>query len=99
MPSCLSSKYGGRILNCDINLLMRTILFLAIAIITFTAFTRKTSTVTSLKPVNDTTPVYEMKQYWLVLLYRGATRNQDSIASARIQQAHMNNIDRLAAEG
>jgi uncharacterized protein YciI len=65
----------------------------------FTAFTRKTSTVNSYRPVNDTTPVYEMKQYWLVLLYRGATHNQDSIASARIQQAHINNIDRLAAEG
>jgi uncharacterized protein len=78
---------------------MRIILFLAIAIIAFTAFTRKTSTVTSLKPVNDTTPVYEMKQYWVVLLYRGATRNQDSTTAARIQQAHMNNIDRLAGEG
>jgi uncharacterized protein len=78
---------------------MRIIFLLAVVIIMFTAFTRKTSTVNSYRPVNDTTPVYEMKQYWLVLLYRGATHNQDSIASARIQQAHINNIDRLAAEG
>jgi uncharacterized protein YciI len=78
---------------------MRIIFLLAVVIIMFTAFIRKTSTVNSSRPVNDTTPVYEMKQYWLVLLYRGTTRNQDSITAARIQQAHMNNINRLAAEG
>jgi uncharacterized protein YciI len=78
---------------------MRTILFLAVVVIIFTAFTRNTSKVNSYKPITDTTPVYEMKQYWLVLLFRGPQRSQDSISAAKIQQAHMNNIERLAAEG
>jgi uncharacterized protein len=78
---------------------MRIILFLAVVITIFTAFTRKTSTTYSFKPLNDTTPVYEMKQYWLVLLYSGGVRSQDSITAAKIQKAHINNIERLAAEG
>ena len=41
----------------------------------------------------------EMKRYWLVLLKKGTARNQDSIEIARIQAAHMNNINRLAREG
>jgi uncharacterized protein len=78
---------------------MRTIFLLAVVIILFTAFTRKISTVQTFRTVTDTTPVYEMKQYWLVLLFRGPQRSQDSTTAAKIQQAHMNNIDRLAAEG
>lgn len=41
----------------------------------------------------------EMKRYWLVLLKRGNNRNQDSAASAKIQQGHIANINRLAKEG
>jgi uncharacterized protein len=78
---------------------MRIFLFLAIFIVALTAFTRKTSTVNSSKTFTDTTPVYEMKQYWLVLLYSGGVRSQDSITAAKIQKAHINNIERLAAEG
>ena len=48
---------------------------------------------------NDTTPVYEMKQYWLTFLYKGPNRNQDSATAARIQKAHIANIERLASEG
>jgi len=78
---------------------MRFILFLAVVVIIFTAFTQKSSSTNSFKPLTDTTPVYEMKQYWLVFLYSGGVRSQDSIAAAKIQQAHMKNIERLAAEG
>ena len=95
----LSSKNYGRIVNSSIDLLMRIILLLAVATIFFTGFNRKTSIADLSQPVSDTTPVYEMKQYWLVFLYSGGVRSQDSVASARIQQAHMNNIERLAAEG
>src|SRR4030095_15834961 len=47
------------------------------------------------------TSVYsgEMKRYWLVLLKKGPTRNQDSISAEKIQAAHMANINRLAKEG
>lgn len=41
----------------------------------------------------------EMKRYWLVLLQKGPNRNQDSISAAKIQAAHMANINRLAKEG
>lgn len=78
---------------------MRILLLLAIATVLFTAFTRKTSTANLYTPLSDTTPVYEMKKYWLVLLYSGGVRSQDTATAARIQQAHLKNIDRLAAEG
>ena len=50
---------------------------------------------------NKDTTVYfeEMKRYWLVLLQKGPHRNQDSISAAKIQAAHMANINRLAKEG
>ena len=41
----------------------------------------------------------EMKRYWLVLLQKGPNRTQDSISAAKIQTAHMANINRLAKEG
>ena len=41
----------------------------------------------------------EMKTYWMVFLYRGPNRSQDSATAARIQAAHLANIDRLANEG
>ena len=41
----------------------------------------------------------EMKQYWLVLLKRGPNRGQDSAAAAKIQSAHMANMDRMHAAG
>jgi uncharacterized protein len=47
----------------------------------------------------DSTPVEEMKQYWLVFLLKGTNRVHDSISSAMIQAAHIRNIDRLAKEG
>lgn len=49
--------------------------------------------------IKDTMQYGEMKTYWLVFLYSGPNRNQDSSAAAKIQQAHLANIDRLAKEG
>ena len=51
--------------------------------------------------LNKDTSVYsgEMKRYWLVLLKKGANRNQDSASRAKIQSAHLANINRLVKEG
>jgi uncharacterized protein YciI len=59
----------------------------------------KSTAIHTTKTLADTTPIYEMKQYWLVLLYSGGVRSQDTATAAKIQQAHINNIERLAAEG
>ena len=88
-----------RILNCVINFLMKKILFLAAVVFCFSAIAGTGSPTFINKKNADSTAPEEMKKYWLVLLYRGTTRSQDSITAAKIQQAHMNNIERLAAEG
>jgi len=45
------------------------------------------------------TPQAGMKQYWLVLLKKGPNRDQDSAAAAKIQDAHMRNIQAIAKSG
>ena len=40
-----------------------------------------------------------LKPYFLVLLKKGPNRNQDSTTAARIQKAHLENINRMAAAG
>jgi len=60
---------------------------------------KQTNGIRSSLPLKDTTPKYEMKQYWLTFLYKGPNRNHDSATSARIQAAHIANIERLAKEG
>ena len=47
----------------------------------------------------DTAQKFEMKQYWMVFLKKGPNRTQDSLSAAKIQDAHIRNIDRLAALG
>lgn len=48
----------------------------------------------------DTTPANtQMKEYWLVFLYKGFNRKQDSTTAATLQDGHMANIKRLAKEG
>ena len=42
---------------------------------------------------------YEMKQYWFVMLVKGANRTQDSTTAEKIQEGHMANISRLASIG
>lgn len=40
----------------------------------------------------------EMKEYYFVLLTKGENRTQDSATAAKIQEAHIANINRLAKE-
>jgi uncharacterized protein YciI len=46
---------------------------------------------------NPDTP--RMKQYFLVMLLKGPNRNHDKETSARIQAAHLANIDSLVSTG
>jgi len=78
---------------------MRIILFWLVVAISFATLAQTNSYANAIQYEIDSTPVYEMKKYWLVLLYSGTKRSQDSITAAKIQQAHMNNIERLAASG
>jgi uncharacterized protein YciI len=41
---------------------------------------------------------FEMKKYFFVMLKKGPTRNQDSLAAAKLQEGHMANIHRMADE-
>jgi uncharacterized protein YciI len=50
------------------------------------------------RPLKKQAPA-AMKQYWLVLLKKGDNRTQDSLAAAKIQEAHMRNINNLAQSG
>jgi uncharacterized protein len=77
---------------------MKKIFFLVAAISGFVAI--GSNSAASIRYANvDSTPAYEMKQYWLVLLFRGAIKGEDKTAEAKIQEAHMNNIVRLHSEG
>jgi len=78
---------------------MRKILCLLPFIISFVAIAGSRSASSIAAGIVDTTPTYEMKQYWLVLLFSGSQRSQDTATAAKIQKAHINNIERLAAEG
>jgi len=42
---------------------------------------------------------YGMKQYVMAFLKRGPNRGQDSATAAQLQKAHLENINRMAAEG
>ncbi len=70
------------------------------ASIFYTAFTKSPGVpVCETAMIKDCTPPFQMKQYWFAFLYKGEIRNQDSLAAAKIQNAHIANINRLAAEG
>lgn len=75
------------------------VLPLAFVITICAAFTTKHPATSPVIVLNDTTPKYEMKQYWLVFLLKGTNRSHDSAAAARIQEGHIANIERLAREG
>jgi uncharacterized protein YciI len=51
---------------------------------------------------NDKTakaPDPQIRQYWFVLLTKGAHRDQDSATAAKLQMGHLENIGRLYNEG
>lgn len=41
----------------------------------------------------------ELKRYWMVLLKKGPSVNQDTALTAKIQRGHMENINQLVAAG
>jgi len=41
----------------------------------------------------------QIRKYWFVMLLKGPKRDQDSATAAKIQTAHLNNINRLYNEG
>ncbi|HEU4574986.1 MAG TPA: YciI family protein [Chitinophagaceae bacterium] len=43
--------------------------------------------------------LFQVRQYWFVLLTAGPNRNQDSATAANIQKGHLANITRLYKEG
>ena len=51
--------------------------------------------------VIDTTPKYEMKQYWFVMLTRGARRSEitDTAIINKLQAGHMQNMEVMANAG
>ena len=41
----------------------------------------------------------QIRKYWFVMLLKGENRTQDSATAAKIQKAHLDNINRLYNEG
>ena len=70
---------------------------LSVVGLSFLAFTGKNSVGNSATKLDTMPP--EMKQYWLVMLLKGTNRDMDKTTSARIQSAHLANIERLWKEG
>jgi uncharacterized protein len=44
-------------------------------------------------------PEEQIRRYWFVMLLSGENRSQDSATAAKIQEGHLNNINRLYNEG
>ena len=44
-------------------------------------------------------PEEQIRKYWFVLLTAGDNRAQDSASAAKLQEGHLNNINRLYNEG
>ncbi len=71
------------------------ILFCCLLLVQFSSIAQN-----KLKPTNATTkPGNGIKQYWFVMLLKGAHRTQDSAAAAKIQEGHMANINKLYYQG
>jgi uncharacterized protein len=73
-------------------------IFLTASLLVFTClgFAQKTEPLSAAK---EKKPVNEVKQYFFVMLTKGANRNHDSATAAKIQDGHMANISRLYYEG
>jgi uncharacterized protein YciI len=67
---------------------MQKIFFLSFFLFLLTAFS-----------VNAQKKEDNLKPYFFVLLKKGPHRDQDSVMAAQIQKEHMENINRMAAEG
>lgn len=77
------------------NLIIATAFIVAIA----AAANNKSAYSHSSQSKIDSTPAYQMKQYWLVLLKKGPNRNHSQADGNKIQTAHMANITRLHQQG
>lgn len=76
---------------------MNKTILLFLALVLVYAFAADTHAGTATGRILSDTP--RMKQYWLVHLLKGTNRTHDKATAARIQVAHMANIERLAKEG
>lgn len=84
------------------KILLSVITILAIVLCACTHHEQKKAITESAKyDLESDTTVHtkEMKRFWLVELKKGPNRNQDSVSRAKIQAAHIANIERLAQEG
>ena len=71
---------------------MKKHLFIAFVALPFFLNAQNQSSITS-KPED------EIRQYFFVMLLDGKNRSQDSVTTAKIQESHMANINRLYYEG
>lgn len=79
---------------------MKNLILIATFIVAIVAAANnKTTSASSTKEIKDSTPAYQMKQYWLVLLKKGPNRNHSKVDGDKIQAAHMANINRLHQQG
>jgi uncharacterized protein YciI len=77
---------------------MKTIAPLLLFVVVFIAWSP--SVTAQDKSTSPSKPAAEqIRQYWLVVLTKGANRSQDSTVAAAIQKAHLDNINRLYNEG
>ena len=76
---------------------MKKSLFLLPILALAYAFTGNTNAAINTEKSIADTP--RMKQYWLVTLLKGTNRTHDKATAARIQAAHITNIERLYREG
>jgi uncharacterized protein YciI len=78
---------------------VKRFLLLALLLASLMGFTGRSPAQDGKKDAKPTEEKYEMKQYWMVFLKKGSHRDHDSITTARIQEGHIANINRLADEG
>lgn len=74
----------------------KLLLVIVIGLFAFFVSAKNHSAINAEHIANDTP---RMKQYWLVMLLKGNNRTHDKETAQRIQAKHIENIDRLAAEG
>jgi len=78
---------------------VKRFLLFALLLASLTGFTGRSPAQGEKKDAKATEEKYEMKQYWMVFLKKGSHRDHDSVTTARIQERHIANINRLANEG